>query len=150
MEQTSLTRRVEILEQHVELLKDLPARMTAVEAQILQLRRDMESGFSALSYAINAMHADVVARFEAQDKRFDEHDRRFDEHDRRFDEHDRRFDEHDKRFDEHDKRFDAQDRRFDALERRFDALETRLDDFRHQMHVLHDDVLERIARLGER
>lgn len=108
MAQTSLTRRVEILEQHVELLKDLPSRMTgvegrltsvegrlmSVEAQLVQLRGEMNSGFSALSYATNAMNADMVARFEAQDQKFE--------------------------------------------------------DLRRQMHLLHEDVLERIARLGER
>ena len=94
MERESLDRRVEILEQRVELLKELPARMTFFETQILQLRRDMNSGFSALSYAVNALHADMVARFEAHDRKFD--------------------------------------------------------DLRRDMHLLHEDVLERIARLGER
>ncbi len=101
MEGESLDRRVEILEQHVEMLKDLPTRMTLFEAQTLQLRSDMNSGFSALSYAVNALHADMVARFEA-----------------------------------HDRRFDAQDVKFKDLER--------------HMHMLHEDVLERIARLNDR
>ena len=108
MAHTSLARRVDILEHKVEILKDLPARMTAVEAQIVQLRSEMHGGFSALSYAINAMHADVVTRFEAQDKRFD------------------------------------------ALDGRFDGQDRKLGDLRGDMHVLHEDVLERIARLGGR
>ena len=94
MERELLDRRVEILEQHVEMLKELPTRMITVEAQILQLRSDMNSGFSALSYVVKALHADMVARFEAQDHKFD--------------------------------------------------------DLRREMHLLHEDVLERIARLGER
>jgi hypothetical protein len=94
MERESLDRRVDILEQHVEMLKDLPARMTLFEAQILQLRSDMNGGFSALSYAVNALHGDMVARLDTHDQKFD--------------------------------------------------------DLRRDMHLLHEDVLERIARLGER
>ena len=101
MERESIDRRVDILEQHVEMLRDLPTRMTLFEAQMLQLRSDMNSGFSALSYAVNALHADMVARFEA-----------------------------------HDRRFDAQDEKFIDLKR--------------HMHMLHEDALERIARLSER
>ena len=81
MEQPSLERRVEILEQKVEALQDLPPRMAAVEAQIVQLRADMNSGFSALSYAINRMHTEMIARFEQIDRRFDAMDRRFDAQD---------------------------------------------------------------------
>jgi hypothetical protein len=51
------------------LLQDLPARMTAVEgrltvveAQIVQLRADMNNGFAALSYAINRMHSEMISR----------------------------------------------------------------------------------------
>ena len=69
--------------------------------QIVQLRNEMNGGFSALSYAINAMHSDIVARFEA-----------------------------------HDRRFDAQDEKFIDLKR--------------HMHMLHEDALERIARLSDR
>jgi len=108
MERESIDRRVEILEQHVEMLKDLPFRMTSVEgrltsiegrltsveAQVVQLRSEMKGGFSALSYAINAMHTDIVARFEAQDEKFM--------------------------------------------------------DLKRHMHMLHEDALERIARLSER
>ena len=82
-------------------MKELPLRITAVEgrltsveAQIVQLRSEMNGGFSALSYAINAMNTEMVTRFEAQDHKFH--------------------------------------------------------DLRRDMHLLHDDVLERIARLGDR
>jgi uncharacterized coiled-coil protein SlyX len=91
MEHSSLERRVEILEQKVELLQDLPARMTAVEgrltavegrltaveAQIVQLRYDMNNGFSALSYAINRMVLEILSRFEKIDRRFDAMEERF-------------------------------------------------------------------------
>ena len=107
MEAPSLERRVEILEQRVELLQDLPPRMAAVEAQIVQLRTDMNNGFSALSYAINKMHAELTGRFEAFDRRFEAIDRRFDAID--------------KRFERMDKRFDAVDRRFDGIDKRLDS-----------------------------
>jgi hypothetical protein len=75
-------------------LTSVEGLLTSVEAQIVQLLSEMNGGFSALSYAINAMNADMVARFEAQDQKFE--------------------------------------------------------DLRREMHLLHEDVLERIARLGER
>jgi hypothetical protein len=37
----------------------------------------MNGGFSALSCAINAMHSDIVTRFDAHDRRFDAQDERF-------------------------------------------------------------------------
>src|SRR5258705_6940341 len=102
MERLSLERRVEILEQHVELLKDLPPRITAVEVQIAQLRTDTNAGFSALSYAINRMHSEIMARFEQIDRRFEAVD---------------------KRFERIDNRLDAMDTRFDAMDRRISATE---------------------------
>jgi hypothetical protein len=44
----SLRERVEILEQKVGDLQLLPARMDALELQILQLRGEMRDGFSAI------------------------------------------------------------------------------------------------------
>jgi chaperonin cofactor prefoldin len=95
MERGSLESRVEILEQQVELLKDLPQRMATVEAQIVQLRTEMNGGFSALSYAINRMHTELIGRFEAIDRRFDAIDKRFERVDKRFDAMDKRLDSHD-------------------------------------------------------
>ena len=48
MPRATLAQRVEILEQKVEQLETLPARMAAVELQILQLRDEMRSEFSAV------------------------------------------------------------------------------------------------------
>jgi hypothetical protein len=97
MAQTSLTKRVEILEQQVETLKELPARMTAVEEQMLQLRAETRDGFSALGelrLEMRAMHHELLVRFGAQDEKFK--------------------------------------------------------DLKRHMHMLHEDALDRIARLGER
>ena len=60
----SLDERVKILEQKVEGLQKLPARMDAVESQILQLRGEMRVGFSA-----------IRERFDSIDRQFDETNR---------------------------------------------------------------------------
>ena len=43
----SLEERVDMLEQRVEILERLPERVTAIEAQIVQLRDEMRDEFSA-------------------------------------------------------------------------------------------------------
>jgi hypothetical protein len=48
MPEPSLTERVQILEQKVQDLASVPARVTAMEVQILQLREEMRDGFSAI------------------------------------------------------------------------------------------------------
>lgn len=44
----TLTARVEILEQKMQILDTLPGRIDAVELQILQLREEMRGEFSAV------------------------------------------------------------------------------------------------------
>src|SRR5262245_31310050 len=44
----NVTERVEVLEMRVGAMEELPARMAAVEAQIVQLRTEMRSEFSAV------------------------------------------------------------------------------------------------------
>ena len=44
----SLERRIEILEENMAELRDVPVRLSAVESQIVQLRAEMQTGFSAL------------------------------------------------------------------------------------------------------
>jgi hypothetical protein len=127
MERPSLERRVDILEQEVELLQDLPPHMAKVESEIVQLRTEMNNGFSALSYAINKMHTEVMARFDGVDRRFEAVDKRFERMDVRLDAMDARFDAMDARFDAMDARFDAMDARFDAMDARFDAVDRRFD-----------------------
>ena len=127
MESPSLERRVEILEQTVELLQDLPPRMAKVEAEIVQLRTEMHSGFSALSYLINKMHVEIMARFDGVERRFEAVDKRFERVDARLDAMDARLDAMDARLDAMDARFDAMDERFDAMDARFDAMDRRFD-----------------------
>ena len=47
MAQKSLEERVDMLERRVEILEQLPDRVTAVEQQIVQLRDEMRAEFSA-------------------------------------------------------------------------------------------------------
>jgi len=47
MAQETLEKRVDMLERRVEILEQLPERVTAVESQIVQLRDEMRSEFSA-------------------------------------------------------------------------------------------------------
>ena len=60
----TLDERVEILEQIVGDLQLLPARMDALESQILQLRGEIRDGFSA-----------IREKLEQHDQRFDQTDR---------------------------------------------------------------------------
>jgi tetrahydromethanopterin S-methyltransferase subunit G len=51
--------------------------------------------------------------------------------------------------DETRQRFDAIDQRFEAIDQRFEAINQRLDDTNRRIGVLHEDVITRIATLGE-
>jgi len=55
----TLTQRVEILDQTVAELALLPARMAAVELQIVQLRDEMQVGFSAVRQEMAVMADDL-------------------------------------------------------------------------------------------
>jgi FtsZ-binding cell division protein ZapB len=52
----NLTERVEVLEMEVGSLKELPARMSAVESQIVQLRSEMRGEFSAVRQEMRALN----------------------------------------------------------------------------------------------
>jgi hypothetical protein len=54
MPDRTIDERVTILEHKVANLETLPARVEGVELQIVQLRVDMNAGFSALHEAIRA------------------------------------------------------------------------------------------------
>ena len=68
-----LTERVEVLEMKVAALEELPARISAVESQIVLLRDEMRSEFSAVrqemrtlneatSTQMRVLHEDVIDR----------------------------------------------------------------------------------------
>ena len=77
--------RVEILEQKVEQLETLPARMAAVELQILQLRDEMRSEFSAVRRELTGLfraelHTNIDslrAEIRAEIRQGDEETRRY-------------------------------------------------------------------------
>jgi hypothetical protein len=58
----SLERRIEILEENMEQLRDVPARLSAVESQIVQLRSETRAGFSALRAEMRVLHEEVISR----------------------------------------------------------------------------------------
>jgi hypothetical protein len=58
MPEQSLTARVENLEKRVALLEELPARMSAVELQIVQLRSEMREQISAVRVGLRT---DIMA-----------------------------------------------------------------------------------------
>jgi len=73
MSPESLRVRVERLEQRVEILEQLPNRVSAVESQIVHLRDEMQSEFSATRALIRevdedtrrymrVLHEDVIQR----------------------------------------------------------------------------------------
>ena len=58
MPERPIAERVEVLERRVDLLETLPARMTALEVQIVHLRGEMQDGFSAVRRELRGeMHA---------------------------------------------------------------------------------------------
>ena len=59
MARPTLTERVEILEQRAGVLETLPARMDAVELQIVQLRTEMRAGFSDVRQEMGARGASL-------------------------------------------------------------------------------------------
>ena len=94
MAQESLEQRMDMLERRVEILERLPDRVTALESQIVQLRDEMRSEFSAV-------RADIHAG-------------------------------------------DEQTRRVLT-----DRMESLFDENKRHMRLLHEDLVERIARTGE-
>lgn len=60
-----------------------------------------------------------------------------------------RFDRIDQALREIHQRFDGVDGRFDGVEKRLDGVDGRLDDIKRDMHLLHEDAIERIAATRE-
>ena len=77
MPKPTLTSRVQILEQKVEVLETLPERVTAVELQIVQLREEMRDEFSAVRQEMNAMGTGLRAELSAAIRAGDEETRRY-------------------------------------------------------------------------
>ena len=62
MASRNLTERVEVLEMDVASLKEVPARMSAVESQIVQLRTEMRGEFSAVRAEMRALNEETKAQ----------------------------------------------------------------------------------------
>ena len=65
MPEQTIAKRVETLEFQVSELSQLPARMTAVEGQILQLREEMHGEFSAVRAEMRVLNAETTAEMRA-------------------------------------------------------------------------------------
>jgi vacuolar-type H+-ATPase subunit H len=57
----NLIERVEVVEMRVGALEELPARMAAVESQIVQLRTEMHSEFSAVRKEMRELNSETRA-----------------------------------------------------------------------------------------
>lgn len=108
MPRRTLSERITILEQHVDSLQTLPARVGAVESQIVQLRGEMRSEFVAVRHEMRTEFAAV--RGEIADVRAEMH----------------------------------------ALHRvTLEEIHKGDEDTRRYMRVLYEDLVTRIAVLGE-
>jgi predicted phage gp36 major capsid-like protein len=77
MAKKSLEERVNMLERRVEILEQLPERVTALEAQIVQLRDDMRAEFSVTRAEARAGDEHVVRTLREEIRAGDEETRRF-------------------------------------------------------------------------
>ncbi len=149
MHPRSFDERVEILERTVEGLSGLPDRVTAVAGQILELRTEMHSGFSAMGSEFAAvrnemragdddtrrqmrvLHEDAISRIGVIAEGHEETQRQVsvlrDEVGKGFDQVAMQFDQVAKQFDQVAKQFDQVEKQFDRVARRFDEIATRLD-----------------------
>jgi len=127
MPDPDLVHRIDILEQKVEGLEFLPARMTALESQILQLDVEMRAEFSAMRREMATAISRLEERLVEQITRGDEETRRY-----------------------------ARVLHEDLLERIAqwaNQLSERMtsgdEETRRYMRVLHEDVIARISRIQE-
>ena len=97
------------LERRVEILEQLPERVTALESQIVQLRDEMRSEFSASREEIRAGDEQVITTLREEIRAGDKETRR-------------------------------------TLTERMESL---FDENERHMRLLHEDLVERIARTGE-
>ena len=89
---------------------------------------------------------EVNYKFDIVFEKFDEVDQKFDKVDQKFDEVDQRFDEVDQKFDEVDQRFDEVDQRFDEVDQRFDEVDQRFDEVTDELHVIRNELKEKVGR----
>ena len=71
---------------------------------------------------------------------------KFDEVDQKFDKVDQKFDKVDQKFDEVDQKFDEVDQRFDEVDQRFDEVDQRFDEVTDELHVIRNELKEKVGR----
>lgn len=59
MARGDLTARIEVLEEKVDALAELPARVSSLEVQVLQLRTEMRDEFSVVRQEMRALSDDA-------------------------------------------------------------------------------------------
>jgi len=64
----------------------------------------------------------------------------------KFDEVDQKFDEVDQKFDKVDQKFDEVDQRFDEVDQRFDEVDQRFDEVTDELHVIRNELKEKVGR----
>ena len=57
-----------------------------------------------------------------------------------------KFDEVDQKFDEVDQRFDKVDQKFDEVDQRFDEVDQRFDEVTDELHVIRNELKEKVGR----
>jgi hypothetical protein len=77
MPPSPLARRVQILEEKVESLEKLPARIEALELQILQFREEVRAEFTATREGLGAEMRELETRLKALISDGDEETRRY-------------------------------------------------------------------------
>ena len=124
MAQESLEVRMDRLEKRVGILEQLPERVTALESQIVLLRDEMRSEFSAVRGEIRDGDEQVIKTLRNEIRASDEQViRTLRDEIRAGDEETRR-----------------------VLSERMESL---FDENERHMRLLHEDLVERIARTGE-
>jgi len=64
----------------------------------------------------------------------------------KFDEVDQKFDKVDQKFDKVDQKFDEVDQRFDEVDQRFDEVDQRFDEVTDELHVIRNELKEKVGR----
>ena len=64
----------------------------------------------------------------------------------KFDEVDQKFDKVDQKFDKVDQKFDEVDQKFDEVDQRFDEVDQRFDEVTDELHVIRNELKEKVGR----
>ena len=134
MSDVDLKRRVEILEEYMGELRDVPVRLAAVESQIVQLRGELQDGFSALRTEMHAQRGELRGEIRAQGDELRT---------------EMRSQREALRTEMHAQREELQTEMRVLGERLRNEMRALNDETRAQMRVLHEEVISRFAVLQE-